>query len=132
MRILLTTTSFIDTPGMHQKKLHDSKFKIDELRGPLKEEVLLPIISNYDGIICGDDDITYKVISLLNYDCTYFDESIFTVEEYFNRKNNKFHPRSWTMNVIKDIVEDKYKPASLNKNTFYSDFEGKFKIKKFF
>ncbi len=63
MRILLTTTSFIDTPGMHQKKLHDSKFKIDELRGPLKEEVLLPIISNYDGIICGDDDITYKVIS---------------------------------------------------------------------
>jgi len=48
---------------MHQKKLHDSKFKIDELRGPLKEEVLLPIISNYDGIICGDDDITYKVIS---------------------------------------------------------------------
>lgn len=63
MKILLTTTSFIDTPGIHQNKLYNSKYKIDALRGPLKEEVLLPIISNYDGIICGDDDISFKVIS---------------------------------------------------------------------
>ena len=28
----------------------------------LKEEILLPIISKYDGIICGDDEITSKVI----------------------------------------------------------------------
>jgi D-3-phosphoglycerate dehydrogenase / 2-oxoglutarate reductase len=62
MQILLTTTSFIDTPGLHQKKLYNSKYKIDTLRGPLKEKVLLPIISNYDGIICGDDDISKKVI----------------------------------------------------------------------
>jgi D-3-phosphoglycerate dehydrogenase len=62
MRILLTTTSFTDTPGEHQEKLKSLNYKIDILRGPLKEEILLPIISNYDGIICGDDEITRKVI----------------------------------------------------------------------
>jgi len=63
MRILLTTTSFTDTPGEHQEKLKSLNYKIDVLRGPLKEEILLPIISNYDGIICGDDEITRKVIA---------------------------------------------------------------------
>ena len=63
MRILLTTTSFTDTPGEHQEKLKSLNYKIDILRGPIKEEILLPIISNYNGIICGDDEITRKVIS---------------------------------------------------------------------
>ena len=63
MRILLTTTSFTDTPGIHQEKLKSLNYKIDILRGPLKEEILLPIIGNYDGIICGDDEITRKVIA---------------------------------------------------------------------
>tara|TARA_Y100000589_G_C27125895_1_gene618507 strand:- start:332 stop:1255 length:924 start_codon:yes stop_codon:yes gene_type:complete len=63
MRILLTTTSFTDTPGQHQEKLKSLNYKIDILRGPVKEKVLLPIIGNYDGIICGDDEITSKVIS---------------------------------------------------------------------
>ena len=63
MRILLTTTSFTDTPGQHQEKLRSLNYKIDILRGPIKEEVLLPIIGNYDGMICGDDEITRKVIS---------------------------------------------------------------------
>jgi len=63
MRILLTTTSFTDTPGEHLEKLKSLNYKIDILRGPIKEEILLPIISKYDGIICGDDEITRKVIS---------------------------------------------------------------------
>lgn len=63
MRILLTTTSFTDTPGKHQEKLKSLNYKVDVLRGPLKEEILLPIIGNYDGIICGDDEITRKVIA---------------------------------------------------------------------
>ena len=63
MRILLTTTSFTDTPGEHQEKLKSLNYKVDILRGPLKEEILLPIIGNYDGIICGDDEITRKVIA---------------------------------------------------------------------
>lgn len=62
MRILLTSTSFQDTPGKHQELLNTQGFEIDTLRGPVKEELLLPIIGNYDGIICGDDEITSKVI----------------------------------------------------------------------
>ena len=62
MRILLTTSSFVDTPGSHQDLLNKSKFEVDVFRGPLKEEVLLPIISKYDGVICGDDEFTKKVL----------------------------------------------------------------------
>jgi D-3-phosphoglycerate dehydrogenase len=32
------------------------------LRGPVKESALLPVIANYDGIICGDDELTRAVI----------------------------------------------------------------------
>jgi len=62
MKILLTSTSFIDTPGKHQEKLYNAGLEIDSLRGPVKEAILLPIISKYDGIICGDDEITRQVI----------------------------------------------------------------------
>ena len=62
MRILLTTTSFTDTPGKHQTKLKELDFEVDYLRGPLKEEELINIISKYDGIICGDDEITRNVL----------------------------------------------------------------------
>lgn len=62
MKVLLTSTSFQDTPGIHKEKLYNVGLEIDFLRGPLKEEVLLSIISNYDGLICGDDEITRKVI----------------------------------------------------------------------
>ena len=62
MKILLTTTSFQDTPGKHHELLNSSGFEVDKLRGPVTEEVLLPIIKNYDGVICGDDDYTEKVI----------------------------------------------------------------------
>ena len=62
MKILLTSTSFIDTPGAHQDKLYNAGLEIDTLRGPVKEAVLLPIIFKYDGIICGDDEITRDVI----------------------------------------------------------------------
>jgi len=60
--ILLTSTSFQDTPGAHQELLDKQGFKVTTLRGPLKEEVLLGIIHQYDGIICGDDEITRAVI----------------------------------------------------------------------
>jgi len=62
MKILLTTTSFQDTPGKHHELLKNTGFEIDELRGPVKEEVLLPIIHKYDGVICGDDAFTRNVI----------------------------------------------------------------------
>ena len=62
MKVLLTSTSFQDTPGKHQIILKETGFDIETLRGPVKEGDLLPIIGNYDGIICGDDEITKEVI----------------------------------------------------------------------
>lgn len=62
MRILLTTTSFQDTRGSHHAFLNEQGYDIDRLSGPATEELLLPIISKYDAVICGDDDYTEKVI----------------------------------------------------------------------
>lgn len=62
MKILLTTTSFQDTPGKHHDFLNSQNWEIDCLRGPLDESVLLPIIHQYDGVICGDDEYTRNVI----------------------------------------------------------------------
>jgi D-3-phosphoglycerate dehydrogenase len=64
MRILLTSTSFQDTPGAHNDLLNSYDFIVDKLRGPLKEAVLLGVIDQYDGLICGDDEITRDVIEL--------------------------------------------------------------------
>jgi D-3-phosphoglycerate dehydrogenase len=61
-KVLLTTTSFIDTPGNHQKLLDLQNFDIVKIRGPLTENQLLDIIDNFDAMICGDDDITRKVL----------------------------------------------------------------------
>ncbi|MAU58526.1 MAG: hypothetical protein CMC33_02565 [Flavobacteriaceae bacterium] len=62
MKILLTSTSFDDTPGLHHKMLKSTKYHIDKMRGPLKEDILLEVISEYDGLICGDDELTERVI----------------------------------------------------------------------
>ena len=62
MKILLTTTSFQDTPGKHHDLLNSQNWDIDYLRGPVQESVLLPIIHKYDGVICGDDEYTREVL----------------------------------------------------------------------
>lgn len=62
MRILLTSTSFQDTPGTHQNLLLSQGFEVISLRGPLKESVMLDVIEGFEGIICGDDEITRDVI----------------------------------------------------------------------
>jgi D-3-phosphoglycerate dehydrogenase len=62
MKILLTSTSFQDTPGAHQDLLNEQGFQVDRLRGPITEDVLLPIIQNYDAVICGDDEYTEAVL----------------------------------------------------------------------
>ena len=61
-KILLTSTSFQDTPGRHHEALKKQDFEVDRLRGPLKAAELLPIIGKYDGIICGDDELNREVI----------------------------------------------------------------------
>ncbi|MBK1876327.1 phosphoglycerate dehydrogenase [Pelagicoccus mobilis] len=61
-RILLTTTSYQDIPGPHHQMLEDSGFEIIRERGPLSEERMIELVGDIDGMICGDDAITSKVI----------------------------------------------------------------------
>ncbi len=62
MRILITTTSFQDTPGRHHHLLAEAGFEIDRARGPLPEAEMLKIVGNHDGILCGDDAFTRTVL----------------------------------------------------------------------
>jgi D-3-phosphoglycerate dehydrogenase len=65
MRILLTTTSFQDTPGKHHDLLAASGFEVVTARGPLNEQQVLELVTSgggFDGLLNGDDLITAKVI----------------------------------------------------------------------
>ncbi|KAF0094787.1 MAG: D-3-phosphoglycerate dehydrogenase [Puniceicoccaceae bacterium 5H] len=62
MRVLLTTTSFQDTPGSHHDLLAETGWEIVTARGPLSEEQMLDLVGDFDAFICGDDAITEKVI----------------------------------------------------------------------
>src|SRR5665811_2544274 len=61
MKILLTTTSFQDTPGAHHDLLAKTGWEIIRARGPLNEADTLALVGDIDGYICGDDMITRKV-----------------------------------------------------------------------
>ncbi len=78
MRILLTTTSYQDTPGAHHQLLKDSGFEIVTARGPLTASQLQEIIKNnapFDGLLCGDDEITADIIDR-------FGESLKVISKY--------------------------------------------------
>lgn len=65
MKILLTTTSYQDTPGPHHKVLADSGLEVVRARGPLEEAVMLDLVKSnggFDGLLNGDDRITAQVI----------------------------------------------------------------------
>src|SRR6185436_17761490 len=65
MRILLTTTSYQDTPGQHHDVLKASGFEVVRARGPLQEAAMLDLIQSnegFDGLLNGDDVITARVI----------------------------------------------------------------------
>ena len=62
MKILLTTTSFQDTPGEHHDLLAKTGWEIIRARGPLNEADTLALVGDVDGYICGDDAITRKVL----------------------------------------------------------------------
>ncbi len=65
MKILLTTTSYQDTPGQHHDVLKASGFEVVRARGPLDEKAVLDLITTnggFDGLLNGDDHITAKVI----------------------------------------------------------------------
>jgi len=60
--ILLTTTSFQDTPGEHHQLLEKEGFRLIRERGPLPESRMLELVGDVDGILCGDDAITRSVL----------------------------------------------------------------------
>ncbi|MEO0515285.1 MAG: phosphoglycerate dehydrogenase [Planctomycetota bacterium] len=65
MKILLTTTSYQDTPGDHHAALADSGFEVVRARGPLHAPEMLDLIrehGGFDGLLNGDDEITAAVI----------------------------------------------------------------------
>lgn len=65
MRVLLSTTSFQDTPGKHHDILNNSGFEVVRARGPLSEAQMLELVTTgggFDGLLNGDDQITAKVI----------------------------------------------------------------------
>jgi D-3-phosphoglycerate dehydrogenase len=61
-RILLSTTSYQDTPGSHHELLESQGWEIVRERGPLSEEQMLALAGDFDGFLCGDDAITAAVI----------------------------------------------------------------------
>ena len=61
-RILITTTSFQDTPGRHHDLLPADQYEIERARGPLPEAEILKLVGSHDAIICGDDAFTKQVL----------------------------------------------------------------------
>lgn len=62
-RVLLTTTSFQDTPGIHHDMLAATGFEIVRERGPLSEARMLELAGQFDAYLCGDDALTRAVIA---------------------------------------------------------------------
>ena len=62
-RILLTTTSYQDTPGAHHQLLNSQGYEIVRERGPLTEARMLELTGEFDGFLCGDDEITDVVLT---------------------------------------------------------------------
>lgn len=62
MKVLVTTTSFQDTPGKHHTLLKEQNYELDFARGPIKESELLRVIEQYDAVLCGDDEYTREVL----------------------------------------------------------------------
>jgi D-3-phosphoglycerate dehydrogenase len=61
-RVLLTTTSFQDTPGIHHEMLAAAGFEIVRERGPLPEARMLELAGQFDAYLCGDDAMTRAVM----------------------------------------------------------------------
>ncbi len=64
-KILLTTTSFQDTPGPHHDLAGAKGYEIVRERGPLNEARMLELAGDFDALLCGDDAITRAVLKNL-------------------------------------------------------------------
>lgn len=61
-RVLLTTTSYQDTPGDHHALLGSQGYDVHRERGPLPESRMLELAGDFDAFLCGDDEITKAVL----------------------------------------------------------------------
>jgi len=64
-RVLVSTTSFLDTPGPHRERLRDIGYQVVPARGPLTESQLLDILKDneqFDAFLCGEDEFSDKVL----------------------------------------------------------------------
>lgn len=62
IKVLLTTASFQDVPGEHHQLIESEGYEIIREKGPLKEAKMLDLVGDVDAILCGDDEITARVI----------------------------------------------------------------------
>jgi D-3-phosphoglycerate dehydrogenase len=66
-RILVSTTSFLDTPGAHRDLLSASGMTVVSARGPFSDVSLIELIQKhggFDGYICGEDEFSAKVLEV--------------------------------------------------------------------
>ena len=61
-RVLLSTTSYQDTPGDHHDLLDSQGYDIVRQRGPLSEERMFELAGQFDGFLCGDDLLSPRVL----------------------------------------------------------------------
>ena len=61
-RVLVSTTSFQDSPGEHHDLLAAEGYELVRERGPLSEDRMLELAGDLDAFLCGDDTITAAVI----------------------------------------------------------------------
>jgi D-3-phosphoglycerate dehydrogenase len=52
----------MDTPGAHHDLLREQEYETVTAKGPLEEDQMIDLVGDVDGIICGDDAITRRVI----------------------------------------------------------------------
>ena len=68
LKVLVTTTSFLETPGEHRELLENSPYKLITARGPLSNDELLTLIREqgpFDGVLAGEDLFSADVLEAL-------------------------------------------------------------------
>jgi D-3-phosphoglycerate dehydrogenase / 2-oxoglutarate reductase len=64
-RVLVSTSSFLDTPGAHVDKLNGTGYQLTSARGPLSEQELINLITEgekFDAFLCGEDEFSASVM----------------------------------------------------------------------
>ncbi len=68
-KILITSSSFLDTPGQHLDLLSKSPLDVVSERGPLSAEKVIAVVKAqgpFEGFICGEDEFNSEVIETIS------------------------------------------------------------------